>query len=174
MAIYSKSTQYAIRALIQLARAGEGEFVRTADVAGTSDVPPPFLSKIVQALTRAGLVQSLRGRGGGICLTRSPATIALDDIVAAVDGKDLTRECALGLSICSDIAPCPIHDAWKKVRESLLLELHEQTLDALSSTLTAKQQLLKQRRNGNRARARVKNTSGRMPKRRTTGRRNAE
>ena len=174
MAVYSKSTHYAIRALVELAQAGDAACVGTADIAGTSDVPPQFLSKIVQALTRAGLVQSLRGRGGGIALRRPADQIRLDDIVAAVDGKDVTRECALGLSMCSDVAPCPIHHAWKRVRESLVQELHEQTLAALVSTMRAKQTLLKHNGAGGRAangRAVGKRTSNRARGRSTASRR---
>lgn len=156
MAIYSKSTQYAIRALIELAQAGDGAHVRTVDIAATSDVPPQFLSKIVQALTRAGLVQSLRGRSGGIRLGRPADQIILEDIVTAVDGKDPTRDCALGLYICSDLAPCPIHNAWKRVRESLVQELHEQTLAALVTTMKAKQKLLRRRDAARRAAKRRK------------------
>ncbi|MFQ5601122.1 MAG: RrF2 family transcriptional regulator [Candidatus Krumholzibacteriia bacterium] len=136
--VYSKSTQYAIRAMAQLAIAAPGEYVRTRDVARSSGVPLPFLSKITQELARHGLVQSLRGRGGGICLTRPPREITLADIVMAVDGEDVTGSCILGLPKCGDESPCPVHEEWKKLRAHFRKTLHERTLADLAQSLKAK------------------------------------
>jgi Rrf2 family protein len=137
--IYSRSTQYAIRAMAFLAGRAPGELVRARDIARATGVPLPFLLKITQALGKRGLLRSVRGPGGGIRLARAPRAIALEDIVVAVEGQDATEGCALGLPHCNEIDPCPVHDAWKTLRAEIRRVLHERTLEELARALEARQ-----------------------------------
>ena len=147
--IYSRSTQYAIRAMAFLAAGAPGEYVRARDIARSTGVPLPFLLKITRALGRRGLLRAVRGPGGGIRLARAPRAIVLEDIVVAVEGQDTGDGCALGLPHCNEIEPCPVHDAWKKLRGEIRRLLHERTLEELARSL-AKQ---KTRRSRSRARS---------------------
>lgn len=141
--VYSRSTQYAIRAMAHLATSAVGEFVRTEDIARSTGIPLPFLSKITQALARRGLVDSMRGRGGGVSLVRPPREITLEDIVLAVDGLNITDACVLGLASCSDDTPCPVHHVWKGLREQIRQSLHERTLEDLARSLETKKTVRK-------------------------------
>lgn len=154
--VYSRSTQYAIRAMAHLATLSAGEFVRTRDIARSTGVPLPFLSKITQALSRRGLVESLRGRGGGISLTRPPRQITLEDIVLAVDGIEVADTCVLGLPACSDDTPCPVHHVWKKLRGEIRQSLHERTLEDLAHSLESKTKTKTRRPKGRRRAPRSK------------------
>lgn len=126
--LYSRSAQYAIRALAVLAGEPPGEFVPIQELARSAGVPLPFLAKIMQTLARGRLVISRKGPGGGVALARPARNVTLAEIVCAVDGDDPVRECVLGLPRCSDRSPCPVHDVWKEVRATLRRSMHERSL----------------------------------------------
>ncbi len=118
--VLSKSCEYGIRASIYLALLQEGEgYVSIRKISEDLDISFHFLTKIFQKLTQAGLMSSLKGPNGGVKLVRDPATIALSDLVIAIDGGDLFNACMLGLPGCGEVKPCPIHDAWALQRSSL-------------------------------------------------------
>lgn len=126
--LYSRSTQYAIRAMTYLASRPRTAYTPIRDVAEATQVPLPFLAKIVQTLSRRGLLSSQKGRRGGVSLASAPAEILLEDIVQAVDGQDLSNSCALGLAQCNDATPCALHDVWKGLRQTLLRTMHTKSL----------------------------------------------
>jgi Rrf2 family protein len=81
----SARVDYALRASAELAAAGERPVTAT-QLAEAQQIPPKFLENILAQLRRAGLVRSQRGPEGGYWLARDPATIALADIIRAIDG----------------------------------------------------------------------------------------
>ena len=136
--IYSRSTQYAIQTLAFLATRAPGEYARARDIARWTDVPLPFLFKITRTLRNRGLVQAVRGLGGGIRLARAPREIKLADVVLAIEGPDRTGGCVLGLSRCDEDEPCAVHAAWEKLRADLQA-LHQRTLADLAGPLARRQ-----------------------------------
>jgi Rrf2 family protein len=117
--IHSTSGEYAIRAMVALADSDAGRRVLARDLAKTAGIPAPFLGKILQTLAKARLVASTKGPGGGFSLARDAREITLLDIYIAIDGERHLGACAVGLARCSDEAPCPLHDRWKPIRESI-------------------------------------------------------
>lgn len=91
----SQSVEYALRAVVFLAR--EGEPHTTAQVAEATQVPAPYLSKVLQGLARAGIVRSQRGIGGGMTLVPEPEKLTIFDVVSAVDPLQRIESCPLGL-----------------------------------------------------------------------------
>jgi Rrf2 family protein len=81
---YSQTTGYAIEALACLARHGPHSML-VREIAGLTEIPLPYLSKIVQRLSEAGVVESKRGYKGGVKLTCPPEKITLLQINAAVE-----------------------------------------------------------------------------------------
>jgi Rrf2 family protein len=81
----SARVDYALRATAELAAAGERPVTAT-QLADAQQIPPKFLENILAQLRRAGLVRSQRGPEGGYWLARPPASIALADIIRAIDG----------------------------------------------------------------------------------------
>ena len=77
--------EYALRAATVLASSGPGP-VKSEAIAATEDIPLRFLHNILAALTRAGILSSLRGADGGYELTRAPAMISVADVIRAVEG----------------------------------------------------------------------------------------
>ena len=79
-------------------------------------------------LVAAGLVQSLRGKRGGILLARPPESITLLQISAAVEARQWLGRCLLGLVTCSDERACPVHNFWKDARQQIESTLRTTTL----------------------------------------------
>ena len=103
----SQTAEYALRAMVALAsRKGDA---RTAhELASDSQVPLDYLSKILNLLTRAGIVTSQRGRGGGFQPVRPAAELTVLQVVSAVDPIKRIKTCPLGLKAHSEHL-CPLH-----------------------------------------------------------------
>lgn len=140
--IFSRACEYGIRAALYLSSTPEGQPVQVRDVAKALDIPPAFLSKVVQSLTRRGILQSQKGPGGGISAAKSPREVRVIDIVEAIDGLALTEVCVLGIPNCSDEMPCPFHEEWGKVRNEILSMLEGKSLAELVEELKKKQSVL--------------------------------
>lgn len=82
----STKTQYAVRAVFDMAYFGESEAVLAKDVAARQDIPLRYLEQIFQDLKRAGLVDAKRGPKGGYTLRRASADMSLGDVVRAIEG----------------------------------------------------------------------------------------
>src|SRR5262245_18889661 len=131
--IYSKSTQYAIRALVHLSRMEPGTLCRLEVIAKEAGIPQHFLGKIMQRLVHKRIVQSTKGLGGGYALRLLPRQITLFSIADAIDDLAVTiGDCVFGDRDCMDQNPCPLHDSWQKVREHQLKFLEGITLAELS------------------------------------------
>lgn len=143
--LYSKTCEYAIRAMAYLARQPGGAAARAEEIARAEGLPAPVLGKVLQDLARRGLLKSRRGPGGGFTLARRPELVTLRDVVAVVDGLDHFLECAVGLERCSDEQPCPLHDSFKPLREQVLHYLETTTLEEMARAVARKKELLRGR-----------------------------
>lgn len=124
----SKTAQYALRAVHHLARSPRGERVPAVEIAEALGVPGNYLSKILHALGRAGLLESVRGPNGGYALARSPEAIPLSEILAAFDEHPDDERCLLGRGRCRDSDPCPAHGRWKEVSDRVYGFFEETTV----------------------------------------------
>lgn len=124
----SQTAEYALRAAIRLARPDRGAPVAVGDVARELDVPRNYLSKILHTLAREGVVESVRGPGGGFRLAGAPGAITLLEVVGIFDDLSPGRTCVLGRPECSDADPCPAHGRWAPVAEEIARFLRETTL----------------------------------------------
>lgn len=130
--LLSARCEYAIRCALYVAAPERGPYVGVREVSEALGIPRPFLAKLVQALTRAGLLRSLRGRTGGVALARPAASITLKEVVLAVDGPALFTACVLRLPGCGEGRPCPLHAAWVPVRERIERMFGGATLEAVA------------------------------------------
>ena len=105
-------------ALMELATHPAGELVEARRLAEATDLPAAYLSKILQTLSRAGIVDASRGRG--YALVRSAGSITLREILVAVEGSDMFVEgCIFWREECSDANPCPLHWRWQDLRPGI-------------------------------------------------------
>jgi Rrf2 family protein len=117
--LLAKSTIYAFRALGYLARQTGNDPIQASVIARNAGVPLPFLSKVLKTLNRAGLIAASKGPNGGHRLTRAPEKITLLEIFMALDDPAVLNSCVFGWRRCSDKQPCPLHDRWTVVRQTL-------------------------------------------------------
>ncbi|MDP9048130.1 MAG: Rrf2 family transcriptional regulator, partial [Bacteroidota bacterium] len=103
MGIFSKTCEYAMRSVFFIAHktAGGGR-VGIKEIANGIDSPEHFLAKILQDLSRRGIVQSAKGPNGGFYLDEATMKRPLSDIVEAVDGNGIFVGFGLGLKQCSE------------------------------------------------------------------------
>jgi len=140
--LYSKTCEHAIRALSYLASRASTDLCLVDEIAEAEDLPRPFTSKILRDLVRAGLLTSSRGPGGGYALARDPEDVSLLEIQQIVDSTDTLSRCAVGLEQCNDQAPCPLHDEFKPLRQSIRVYLEETTLAQMAGALRRKRAIL--------------------------------
>jgi len=119
MSILSKSSMYGLRASVYVAARNSGGYVSIGDIASDLDISFHFLTKILQKLTRAGIMASYRGPTGGVALAKPARKISVLDIVEAVEGPEFLKACVLGLSGCGDKTPCPMHRQWAQERKRI-------------------------------------------------------
>lgn len=129
--IFSRSSQYAIQAMVYLASHSAGSYVLTRNMAADLGIPKAYLAKLLHRLVQAGLVFSVRGRLGGFRLARQASQLGVMDIVVTVEGEGLKQDCLLGLKKCSDETACAMHKRWRPIKEDLCRILEEHNLDKL-------------------------------------------
>jgi Rrf2 family protein len=91
----SQTAEYALRAIVYLA--GQEVARTTLEIAKTTHVPAGYLAKVMQSLSRAGLVKSQRGLNGGFTLAHDPRELSILKVINAVDPIQRIAECPLGI-----------------------------------------------------------------------------
>jgi Rrf2 family protein len=117
--IFSRQCEYALQAVLYLALQPPEKMTTIKELAKKLDIPSPFLAKILQDLSRKGLLASLKGPAGGFTLGMPAKDITLFHIVDAIDGDGFRRNCVLGFPECSGSNPCPVHEQWGGLREAV-------------------------------------------------------
>lgn len=107
MTVISQTAEYALRAILYMAEHLETSRI-TQEIAEATQVPAGYLSKVLQSLSRAGLVTAQRGLGGGFSLTKPPEEITIFEIINAVDPVQRIRSCPLKLEAHAERL-CPLH-----------------------------------------------------------------
>ena len=119
----TRQADYAVRAVLHLARKGNTERAATSSVAKEQNIPPSFLAKIISQLSIAGLLHTSRGARGGVTLARDPQDITLLEVVEAIDGPIQLNECVGNEGACTFNDSCPIRPVWCTAQEELVNRL---------------------------------------------------
>jgi Rrf2 family protein len=122
---------YAVRALVDLAHHPGS---RVGDVAQRTAVPSAHLSKVIQALARAGLVETTRGRRGGVRLARDATEIQLRQILEAMQGPIRFLRCPRREQGCHRNTDCAIYCLWLELQKETTLRLEGVYLSDLLQT----------------------------------------
>lgn len=127
----TKQTNYAVRMLMYCA-ANEGHLSRIPEIAKAYGVSELFLFKILQPLTRAGLVETVRGRNGGVRLGRPADKITLFDVVKVTEDNFAMAECFEdSLAECPLVNSCGLNSALRKALNAFFDVLSDYTIDDL-------------------------------------------
>jgi Rrf2 family protein len=127
----TRQADYAIRAVLYLARQEPKKAIATSTIAREMKIPPSFLAKIISQLSIAGLLNTTRGAHGGVTLSRSIHDVSLLEVVEAIDGPILLNDCVGDPGDCQFNGECPLHDIWSDAQGKLVKQLHDTKFGAL-------------------------------------------
>lgn len=123
----TRQADYALRAMLYLARLEPATRAATSQIAEEKRIPPSFLAKIISQLSIAGLIHTSRGARGGVSLARPAEEISVLEVIEAIDGPIALNECTLNPTLCPFEQDCPIHDLWCKTQVELVEKLRNTT-----------------------------------------------
>ncbi len=128
--MFSKSTEYALRAIIYLAQKSSIDCkIGITELSEAIDSPKSFTAKILQNLTRDNkLISSVTGPSGGFYLTEQAKKKSLLNVLTLLEDEGIITGCILGLKECSEKNPCPMHGEYKKIKPQLLSMLDDKTI----------------------------------------------
>ena len=135
--MFSKACEYGIKATIYIAMQSlEGRRVSLKEIAEKVDSPTAFTAKILHQLAKNGILVSTKGPYGGFHIEKERIDdIKLADIVFAIDGDSIYVGCGLGLEMCNEDKPCPVHHKFVSVRDELKVMLQTTSLYELATGL---------------------------------------
>lgn len=135
---YSKSTRYALYAVLEMA--AKGRPVAVVEIAATHGIPETVLSKVLQGLVRGGIARGVRGVGGGYVLARPAAEISTLDVIAVFDPPRREGHCLLSdvETQCADTTECRLRRLFDEVDEMARCTFESVTLDTLLRTHPAR------------------------------------
>lgn len=128
------TSQYALRALVQLAGLPQGKVMLGRDLAAATEIPPHYLSKMLVALRNAGILETTRGTGGGYRLKKAAGEIYLIEVVELFETVSRNSMMCLlnGANRCNEAAPCSAHAIWRDLRATYMGFLISTPLSALA------------------------------------------
>ena len=135
----SQTVEYSLRAAVALARC-EGRPCTAQRISETTEVPGPYLAKVMQGLVRAGLVHSRRGLHGGFVLAKSPQELTIWNIIEAVEPFQRIRKCPLRIGAHSREL-CPLHQRLDDAMETVETSFRNTTLAELLQDATGRSPL---------------------------------
>lgn len=135
----SSKAKYAMNALVNLARRRGGEPAHIRDIAEEEGIPVKYLERILLEMKRTGILQSIKGKGGGYVLSRAPENVTVSEIVRLMDGPLAPVSCVSHTAYapcreCRDEKSCAIRQVMKGVRDAIAAKLDQATLADLVST----------------------------------------
>lgn len=135
--MFSKSTEYALRAVLFIAKYGSVENkLGIGAISEAIDSPRSFTAKILQKLTRDNvLINSVTGPNGGFYMTPEAKKTSMMKVLALLDEDTVITKCVLGLQECSEENPCPMHHQYKLIKPQLIDLFENKTIEDLLKEL---------------------------------------
>ena len=134
----TRAADYAVRVMIHMAGLPPGTRASRSELAEAVQCPEQFLSKVLQSLTRSGLVVSHRGNTGGFELPGEHQAATLLEVVEAIEGRIRLNVCLISEHSCTRQAWCPGHDVWAEAQASLVAVLQKATINELAERAAAR------------------------------------
>ncbi|MEZ4334684.1 MAG: SUF system Fe-S cluster assembly regulator [Myxococcota bacterium] len=124
----SKTTDYGIVLMAQLASTPDRSPLNARELAASADLPAPMVSKILKALAREGLLISQRGSKGGYQLARLPEELSVSEMIRVLEGPVALTDCAIGPTLCSHESLCAVREPWQVINRVVERALADVTL----------------------------------------------
>jgi Rrf2 family protein len=114
----SVTCKASIKAVVYLgSRFSSGSRSSIKEIASFTNENEHTVGKLLQKLVKGEIINSAKGPTGGFYMTEAQTKQRIIRIVEAIDGKEVFKQCGLGLSKCSETRPCPLHNDYKPIRE---------------------------------------------------------
>ena len=126
----STKGRYAVMAMVDLAQHSRGDPVSLAEIAERQEISLSYLEQLFGKLRRHGLVESVRGPGGGYNLAKPAGTVYVADIITAVDEPIDATQCG-GKENCDDDKRCMTHELWANLNAHIFSFLRSVSLEQL-------------------------------------------
>ena len=135
--MFSKSTEYALRATLYIAQKGsEEKKIGIGEVSKAIGSPQSFTAKILQFLTKDNkVISSVSGPHGGFFMTNKAKNLPVRAILEAMGEDELLDKCVMGLAKCSEKNPCPLHSKYKIIKEQLNELFETETILQLANNI---------------------------------------
>jgi Rrf2 family protein len=138
--MFNKETEYALRGLVYIMLQNmKNRRPGTAEIAREIDAPPFYTAKILQRLVKSGFLESMKGKGGGFYFDPSKPELQLIKLISAIEGNKSFSGCGFGLKQCDPENPCPFHEQYTSVRESINKLVSEETVQSLAGKVYKKE-----------------------------------
>lgn len=115
----TKASEYGVLGLVALARRPPGTVVMIDEVSREGAISKSFLAKIFQSLAKAGLVQSVRGTGGGFTLAKKSEEITVLEVIEAIEGPIALQRCLEQVPDCNHIRDCVLCGLFAEAQHQL-------------------------------------------------------
>lgn len=131
--MFNKETEYALRALvyIQIQNFNKKK-PGIEEITNEIEAPRFFTAKILQRLVKLGFISSIKGKGGGFYFDPEKPELTLKELITVTEGNKIMTGCGLGLKHCNEKNPCPLHDRYKSIRESIDQMVSTETIQSLA------------------------------------------
>ena len=135
--MFLKTTEYALRAVIYIAqKSSEEKKLGLSEIAKAIDSPQPFTAKILQQLTSGNkIISSTRGPNGGFYISERSKNLPVYSILEAMGEDEILKKCVLGLKLCSETKPCPMHHQYKLIKPQLMKMFETKTISDLANEI---------------------------------------
>lgn len=130
MKLITRDTDYALRAVCFIAKK-KGAVVSVSELVRELKMPRPFLRKLLQTLSRKGILKSYKGQGGGFSLALSPQEIYLVDLMKIFQGPFMLSECFFKKARCPDIRTCALRKRIGIIENYVVSKLHSINIASL-------------------------------------------
>jgi len=135
----SKRVEYGLIALLHLDSVRKGELIPAKEIADQYRIPPDLLGKVMQALAKASLVESVHGAKGGYRLLRALDQATVGEVVEALEGPVQLATCQDDPQACMQFGACNIREPVERIQAQLTKFIHEIRLSAFRRVRTGRE-----------------------------------
>ena len=128
----TRAADYGVRVMVYLASLPDNRRALLAALAKATDAPESFLSKVLQALARAELIASWRGKAGGFAILPRGREASMYNVIEAIDGPICLNVCLACGGSCERMDACPAHPVWAKAQWAMLEVLTGASIAAMA------------------------------------------